>query len=91
MRLNNYIRVIYMGDNKVGKTMDMKSYMNQYMKEYREMNRDKVNERIKCEICDQEYSKSNKSRHVKSKQHMIMVLNKRIDELEKININKIKT
>lgn len=41
---------------------------------YRDNNRDKINERIECEICKRFYTRTNKSRHMKSKKHLASVV-----------------
>jgi hypothetical protein len=74
-------------EKKVKKTEDI----NKYMVNYRQMNKDKINQSIQCEICGVQYMKVNKSHHIKSNKHkqmeaQILTYNK-IQELE----NKIET
>lgn len=64
------------------KTTDMKAYMSDYMKTYRENNKDKLYDKIRCEICGGIYMKTNKSHHFKTKTHQFEVLKIKLDELQ---------
>ena len=55
------------------------------MKEYRKNNKKVWDpKKIKCDICDCEYTKSNKSHHYKSKKHELAELRKKLDDMKKI-------
>lgn len=47
-----------------------------YMKDYYEKNKSKLEEKIKCEICLHEYKKCKKSEHIKTKKHLMKMLEK---------------
>jgi hypothetical protein len=48
-----------------------KKYDNhKYYEAFKEKNKDKLNEKIICQVCDGSYSYFNKSAHNKSKRHM---------------------
>lgn len=41
---------------------------------YRENNRDKMNEKYICQICDGQYTRANKACHIKSKKHQSAII-----------------
>jgi non-homologous end joining protein Ku len=43
-----------------------------YNDTYYEKNKDKIKEKITCEICNKSFLKSNKSNHYSSKQHILI-------------------
>jgi len=55
-----------------------KDKMKEYNKEYYNKNKDKMNEKIKC-VCGCMISKRHISTHMKTKKHMILIKNKKID------------
>jgi hypothetical protein len=44
-------------------------YNKVYYKKFIEKNKDKIHEKITCEVCSGKYTYFNKSRHLKSKKH----------------------
>lgn len=52
-----------------GEQYDRTAYMNNYMKEYRKKNSGKYKIKERCELCDCEYRKNNKSNHLNTKKH----------------------
>jgi hypothetical protein len=58
---------------------DKKEYMNKYMREYRKKNNGRFTEIGKCEICNCNYKKINKSHHYKSKKHELNMLRQMVD------------
>lgn len=53
------------GETKIG-TYDGKAYYNTWYAK----NKDKVNEKIVCDVCNSKYSQANYSNHAKTKKHM---------------------
>ena len=48
---------------------DIKRESKDYMKEYYLKNKERFNVKVKCETCGRLYKKSNKSNHIKTKNH----------------------
>jgi len=49
---------------------DKKKYdTKKYYKQFRETNKDKVNEKVKCDICGGSYTYFNKSKHIQTQRH----------------------
>ena len=67
------------------KTFDRQTYMNEYMREYRKQNIDKIAVKVKCNICDCYYKKNNKSHHLRSKKHELNDLRKKVTLYESKN------
>jgi hypothetical protein len=62
-----------------------KKYDNKkYYQQFKETNKDKLNERVKCDICGGSYTYFNKSKHIQTKKHK-----KLHDYVEKTKDNKI--
>ena len=59
----------------------------EYHKNYYNTHKEIWTTKIKCDICNGEYSNSSKYRHLKSKKHLLCEQQKKINELE----NKINT
>lgn len=72
----------------IEKTVDRKTYMNNYMKEYRKLHIEKFTVRVKCDLCGCEYDKLNKTHHFRTRKHELNELRKQIESL-KNNIQKI--
>jgi hypothetical protein len=73
MENNNNIIKIPNIKNYKNKKDEIKVYIydqQKYNKKFYEMNKEKIKEIYKCEICDKELSKSNKSNHLKSMKHI---------------------
>lgn len=80
-----------MTDNQDKNEYGKKYYKNnkEYFKKYYNDNKDDWYVSIKCEICDGKYNRSTKSRHIKSKKHIIAEKDNEIKKLQnKINIIK---
>lgn len=53
-----------------------------YMKEYYEKNKEKLEEEIICNECGHKYKKCKKSAHIKTKKHMLKILEKENKDLK---------
>ena len=79
--------------NTIEENKEMKAKINQrwyqdnhdkilkQQKEYRQENKDKINEKIKCE-CNGHYTRQSKSKHEKTKKHTNFLNNKNTTELQ---------
>lgn len=63
----------------MNKNFDKKEYMKEYMQEYVNNNKDKLNEKILCELCGKYYMRRFRSVHIKTKKHEYM---KQIKDLQ---------
>ena len=62
---------------------DKKKYdSKQYYNKFKETHKEKLNEKIICELCGGKYSYFNKSHHNKSKKHYIALIQKKLNDLE---------
>jgi hypothetical protein len=52
-----------------------KEYNKKYYESNKEKNKSKVNEKVRCESCDKEVSRSNFANHCQSKKHKVGLLN----------------
>ena len=74
------------GDKSINKNKE-------YKRKYYEKNKEKLIEKVKCELCGGEYQKSSKSKHENTRRHNELLLVKKKDEeidklkneLQKIN------
>ncbi|ARF10104.1 hypothetical protein Indivirus_15_4 [Indivirus ILV1] len=62
--------------------IDRRTYMNHYMKEYRKNNNERYTVKERCDICDCEINKSNKTHHIKTKKHKMNEMIIQMKELE---------
>lgn len=59
------------------------------MKKYYETNKEKINAKIKCELCGILYNKSNKKAHVESKKHDSAITKQQNAALKELLKNKL--
>ena len=54
----------------------------EYLKKYRELNKDKLRKYIHCDVCGNKYMKHSKWHHVNTKKHKYAELLKKVEILE---------
>jgi hypothetical protein len=64
----------------------MAPYKSDYYKKYFEINKEKLQEKIKCDLCGVEYMRCNKAHHEKSKKHKNIEMGEKIKKMERGDI-----
>ena len=63
---------------------EVREYRRTYMKEYYKLHPEKINTMFKCDICNKEYTRQNKSHHMQSKKHQYNLLYQQLNNIKKM-------
>ena len=70
---------------KKKKAENLNEYMKNYMKKYNENRYDQIYKYVICEVCGGKYMYNSKTHHLKSKNHVIGELQKKLNQIQTIS------